>query len=575
MKTTAPKITKTKFFGILVIAVIVIAVCREKYRDDETNTFSNKGHELFEYKKNATKDESFDELLASVKAGDQGTKKRIFESEEKKARSGDAKAQALIGRLYYIGGKCGLTEDIERAAEWSRKSALQGNLDAAITLYGIYSGCSDSDPKWENKDEAAKWLKVAADGGLPFAQGFLGLDTLFGWNGQTKDQPKAFSYLEKAAKAGDLDSTYWLGECYANSWGVNQDAHSAIRFLSLAADSNKSFTYRATAQRKLADAYQYGYGVGKNSKKAFEYYLKSGFLGDDISQMALAQAYCLGRGVVPSKGMSLVWIYVNRACGGKFTDETLSIFENSFKRDELLAIQQKAREIVLEIEQNSQGKSSFSLPQPQRKSVCSGTGVVISSEGLVVTAAHVVQDSRKIEINLPDGAKAATIVDIDSKNDLAVLRVSGSVKCSAPLAPSRDVKLGQSVFAIGFPNTEIQGSSPKLTKGEISSLSGIRDEPTQWQISVPVQSGNSGSPLFDESGNVVGIVVSKLNALETAKATGDLAQNVNYAVKNAYLIPMLEKFPDKLSKPKSKTMFKTFESVVEEARQSVVLILAY
>ena len=91
----------------------------------------------------------------------------------------------------------------------------------------------------------------------------------------------------------------------------------------------------------------------------------------------------------------------------------------------------------------------------------------------------------------------------------------------------------------------------------------------------PVQSGNSGSPLFDDSGNVVGVVVSKLNALETAKTTGDLAQNVNYAVKNAYLIPMLEKFQDKLPAPQKRGFLKSFESVVEDSKKSVVLILAY
>ena len=74
---------------------------------------------------------------------------------------------------------------------------------------------------------------------------------------------------------------------------------------------------------------------------------------------------------------------------------------------------------------------------------------------------------------------------------------------------------------------------------------------------------------------MVGIVVSKLNALETAKTTGDLVQNVNYAVKNAYLIPMLEKFTDKLPSAKQRGLFKKFESVVEDSKKSVVLILAY
>jgi len=270
----------------------------------------------------------------------------------------------------------------------------------------------------------------------------------------------------------------------------------------------------------------------------------------------------------------LVWIYVNRASGGQITDKAVSAYESQFSRDDLLAIQQKARDISSGIEQNRVSRSATKNPLPKNNRL-SGSGVIISSAGMIITAAHVVKDSKNIDVYLSNGIRSGKVVELDLKNDLAILRITGSGYSAAPLLPSRDVKLGQSVFTIGFPNTDIQGSSPKLTKGEISSLSGMQDEPTQWQISVPVQSGNSGSPLFDEAGNVVGVVVSKLNALETAKTTGDLAQNVNYAVKNAYLIPMLEKFQDKLPAPRKRGMFKSFESVVEDSKKSVVLILAY
>lgn len=79
-----------------------------------------------------------------------------------------------------------------------------------------------------------------------------------------------------------------------------------------------------------------------------------------------------------------------------------------------------------------------------------------------------------------------------------------------------------------------------MTKGDISSTSGALDTPTCWQISVPVQTGNSGGPLLDESGNVVGVVVSRLNFAKDAKGNQIPTQNVNYAVKSAYLIPLVQ-----------------------------------
>jgi S1-C subfamily serine protease len=141
---------------------------------------------------------------------------------------------------------------------------------------------------------------------------------------------------------------------------------------------------------------------------------------------------------------------------------------------------------------------------------------------------------------------------------------------------SSGIKLGQSVFTIGFPNIEFQGLSPKMTKGEINSLSGLQDDPRHWQISVPVQPGNSGGPLFDEAGNVVGVVLSKLDAIKVAQFSGDLPQNVNYAVKGIYALPLLEQFTANLAAESGVSSSPNkLEDVVEKVQGAVVLILVY
>ena len=140
---------------------------------------------------------------------------------------------------------------------------------------------------------------------------------------------------------------------------------------------------------------------------------------------------------------------------------------------------------------------------------------------------------------------------------------------------SRNVRLGQTVATIGFPNIQIQGFSPKVTKGEISSVNGFGDDPRSWQISVPVQPGNSGGPLLDENGNLIGVVVSKLG-MRAAKLTGDIPQNVNFAIKSSYALALLEPYLDAVAPQPNRTVATPlFEDMVARAQQSVVLILAY
>ena len=99
--------------------------------------------------------------------------------------------------------------------------------------------------------------------------------------------------------------------------------------------------------------------------------------------------------------------------------------------------------------------------------------------------------------------------------------------------------LGAEVFTVGFPKTEILGVKPKLATGVISSRFGMRDDPRTYQISVPVQAGNSGGPLLNKQGQVVGVVAAKLNAAQVFNWIGDLPQNVNYAVKSQPLLQLV------------------------------------
>jgi S1-C subfamily serine protease len=147
---------------------------------------------------------------------------------------------------------------------------------------------------------------------------------------------------------------------------------------------------------------------------------------------------------------------------------------------------------------------------------------------------------------------------------------------SLPIAASRTVNLGGTVATVGFPNIGLQGFSPKLAKGEITSLSGAGDDARYFQISVPVQPGNSGGALVDEHGNVVGVVSAKLDASVALAASGSLPENVNYAVKSSFLLSFLESVPAVSAKLKEPiTADRKFEDVVKSAQDAAVLVLVY
>ena len=160
-----------------------------------------------------------------------------------------------------------------------------------------------------------------------------------------------------------------------------------------------------------------------------------------------------------------------------------------------------------------------------------GTGFLVAAER-VMTNQHVVGGCDRLLVRGPDGRSHAAVppAQVDAKLDLALLRVPGLTGPALPFR-SNPVRRGEGVVAYGFPLAGLLSSDPKLTRGEINGLAGLRDDPNQFQISAPVQPGNSGGPLLDMQGNVVGVVVSKLNAGQVAQRTGDIAQNINFAVK--------------------------------------------
>lgn len=210
--------------------------------------------------------------------------------------------------------------------------------------------------------------------------------------------------------------------------------------------------------------------------------------------------------------------------------------------------------------------------------IATGSGFFISSQGHYITNDHVVADGNTFFVAARDGKwRKATKVAASKEYDLALLVVEGADHESMPVADSKTVKLGSSVATVGFPNTFLQGLSPKLSDGKIASLKGFRDDPNEFQISVPIQPGNSGGALFNDKGNVVGVVTSKLDQAVAVELTGMIAENVNYALKSEKLLEWIEgqKLDDLALAAPIEDGAGNFEDVVEKAERSAAMILVF
>jgi len=202
----------------------------------------------------------------------------------------------------------------------------------------------------------------------------------------------------------------------------------------------------------------------------------------------------------------------------------------------------------------------------------SGTGFAVDTEGGVITNHHVVEACSRISVVKDGKAHPARLVADDMQYDLAFLKIEGSQSSPKPLSLSTTrVGLGQSAISIGFPLRGVLASTPNLATGVISALAGIRDDPLEFQITVPVQPGNSGGPLLDESGNVIGVVVAKINALAVAVAIGDLPENIGFAIKGSVLESFLRKNAVRYLVAPSITR-KSVPLIAREAEQSIMAI---
>ena len=205
--------------------------------------------------------------------------------------------------------------------------------------------------------------------------------------------------------------------------------------------------------------------------------------------------------------------------------------------------------------------------------VSSGTGW-IGEYGLVVTNFHVVQDADTITVFFDDGRKLrASLVASDELNDLALLRVDADGLPKGFKIRQNTAALGEDIVTLGYPLTQILGESVKMGRGSVSSTTGLEGQASHIQIDAPVHPGNSGGPVFSLDGSVIGIIVARVRDDVVIAESGVIAQNINYAIKSAYLSPLYSMVVEKTEHPTiSVPPDANVQDLVKAAQNAVVRI---
>lgn len=178
----------------------------------------------------------------------------------------------------------------------------------------------------------------------------------------------------------------------------------------------------------------------------------------------------------------------------------------------------------------------------------SGTGFFVSNEGHLVTNNHVISHCSQIKLKISGQLQDAQVITRDKVNDLALLKSSFKNFKTIPISSSNP-KLLQDIYAAGFPFGSSVSSSVKVTKGIVSSLSGVADNFSNVQIDAALQPGNSGGPIVDEYGNAVAVSVAKLDLETIIKAYGVVPENTNFGIKATVVRNLLEANNIQASKP--------------------------
>jgi len=477
------------------------------------------------------------------------------------AAQNDDYAQGQLGHMYQEG--IGVPVNYAEALKWYRLSADQNNPLAQLTLGIMYEkGYGIA----QDLNEARRWYSFAADqGSEPAKKNLLRLDEsaritvektsehkrqadsrrleeTTSQQSSTLNEYDAFEEFKKYyeamkksdaagaivfsmslfdkfkndAEKGSLRSQYFIGRMYDEGIGEIKNNELAIYWLRKAAEQGS-----ADSQVRLSFKLK-----NQNNKESNFWLTTSANQGWGISQFALGLSYYGGIGFPKNTRLAYFWLLLAASDGSKNARDTRDSVGSELTNEQRLQIQNEARnwhpKASSPITYSANQERSAVIQSESSDVDSTGSGFRVG-RGHIVTNNHVIEGCRRLQVN----GVVAQLKSSDPQSDLALLDVN--LHGPSAILRIQRVAVGELLAVAGYPLRGLL-SGFNMTTGNLSSLSGMGGDTRLVQITAPVQPGNSGGPVLDSAGNLMGVVVSKLNAIKAAKVTGDIAQNVNFAI---------------------------------------------
>jgi S1-C subfamily serine protease len=406
-----------------------------------------------------------------------------------------------------------------------------------------------------------------------------------------QDEAKAVRWHRLAADQGIAEAQYALGVMYGEGRGVRRDEVLAYVWFNLAAAGaphggklrEDAIAGRDEVAKRLSQAER---AQGQELARKWQPRLAARSEGDSAgvgvsepppvqrrgglnpftaelerrireAQRLLADlGYAPGPvdGVIGPKTRVAIWAFqadIGLPVDGQFSDELIAALREAATRGQRVAARPAPAQPRHDGAAPWERYGAAAAPT-QRQLDSTGSGFAVSANGQIVTNHHVVADCAEVRVR-PVGQEAVegVVVAHDRGNDLALLHAPARLPAAA-LRNDSGIRPGDSVVAVGFPLPGLLASEANVTTGSVSALAGIGNDTRFLQMTVPVQPGNSGGPLLDLQGRVVGVVVGKLDALKVADLTGDIPQNVNFAIKAGVVRSFLDASGSRQTQGRSK-----------------------
>lgn len=394
-----------------------------------------------------------------------------------------------------------------------------------------WAGIRDALDAYDKGDfaRALAACKPAAEQGDASCQNFLGILYARG-KGVPKSDVEAAKWYMAAANQHIPQAQFAIGPMRLR---IDHDEREAAKWFRLAARQGLP-----VAQLALGAAYETGRGIKKNDRQAAKWFLQSAEGGDGAGQESIARLYEQGVGV--EKDLPELYFWYTVALKNPSTpDRARKASQDALKRistklaPKQIADAENAAKNFHPDEPGSAGgrrTGSSAARSGGPRLYSTGSGFYVTTTGHLVSNNHVVAGCAEVRVSEGDRSIPVKVLATDPERDLALVQLPHGVAATVAFREG-PAKLGENVVVMGFPLSGLLTSDAVVTTGIVSALAGPRDDRHLLQISAPVQPGNSGGPLLDSSGRLVGVVVATLSTLKIAQLTGAIPENINFAIK--------------------------------------------